>query len=571
MSAGPTLLSPKDQWLQRAVTNGWLSEAELTAGIAKAHAQRDEVVHVLLETKKLTAEQLAQLKADAAQVPFVHVADYEVDRGVLQLVPESLARQHHVLPLYRLDNILTVATDDPWNAVAIDALRSSTRLPLIHTVVGLPEAIRAAIDRHYGLRMVEVASAPVENGAAVELSEDQAVELARKPPAEAAEEVSVITLVDALLAEALKLRASDIHFEPDAAQTRVRFRIDGILHAVKSFPIALHEALCSRIKVLAKLDITERRVPQDGHVLTASDGRSIDLRVSTYPTIHGENIVIRLLDQAAVALRLPELGFAPETVAQFERLMRRPNGLLLVTGPTGAGKTTTLYALLNQINDIGKNIVTIEDPVEYQLPLVRQTQVNLKAGVTFASGLRAVLRQDPDVVMVGEVRDEETAETAVHAALTGHLVLSTLHTNDAIGAVGRLLAMGVEPYLLSSTLLGVCAQRLVRRLCPECVEGARAPAALRAHHPELTATHRGRGCRRCRQTGFAGRLGIGELLVVDETIRLQIATGGSAEAVRAASQRAGMRTMRSDGLRKVQEGLTTLEELDRVVPPDAAG
>ena len=564
------LLTTREQWLQLAVTKGLVTEAELVAAIAKAQSQRTDTAAVLVEAKKLTQEHIGALKAEAAKVAFIEVADYQIDPAVLKLVPESVARKHQVLPLYRLENALTVALPDPWDAVAVDALRLHTKLPIIHPVVSTPNAIRRAIERHYGHQVVEEASRPLL-ATAPELTSATAAELAAKPPSEAANEVSMIKLVDALLAEALDVRASDIHLEPDDAHSRVRFRIDGVLHEIKLFPIGLHDALCSRIKILAKLDITEHRLPQDGHIAMTLHGRSVDLRLSTYPTIAGENVVIRLLDQSVVGLKLEDLGLAPETLEHFAGLIARPHGMLLVTGPTGSGKTTTLYAAMAQINSMTKNIMTIEDPVEYHVPLIRQTQINLKAGVTFATGLRSILRQDPDVILVGEIRDQETAEIAIHAALTGHLVLTTLHTNDAAGAVARLLDMGVEPYLLSSTLLGVLAQRLVRRICPQCQEGSRLPKSLQERYPELTMVYRGRGCQGCRQTGFNGRVGVFELLVIDDVMQAKVALRCASRDLKALAVERGLRTMRSDGLLKVQQGLTTLEELDRVVPPDLTG
>jgi len=561
------LLKIKEPWLQLAVTKGVVTEPALLAAIATAQAQRSDTARILIQAKKLTEEQVATLKAEAAGVVFVEVEDYQIDAAVLKLVPESVARKQQVLPLYQIGNSLTVALEDPWNAVVIDAVRASSGLPIIHPVVGTPAAIRKAIERVYGQQIVEQAAQTIAPKATVPDRLTVAT-LASKPPADAANEVSIIKLVDAFLGEALEARASDIHLEPDGEQTRVRFRIDGILHEVKLLPVGLHEALCSRIKIMAKLDITEHRLPQDGHIPLALNGRTVDLRISTYPTVSGENVVIRLLDQSATALHLGDLGFSAEALSQFQRLIEHPHGMLLVTGPTGSGKTTTLYAALAQINSMTKNIMTIEDPVEYHVPLLRQTQISLKAGVTFATGLRSLLRQDPDVIMVGEIRDEETAQISMHAALTGHLVLSTLHTNDAAGAVARLLDMHVEPYLLSSTLLGVIAQRLVRRICPHCQEGSRPSPELRQRIPELTVLYRGRGCRRCRQTGFVGRVGVFELLVVSELMKPKIATRCTSDVVKGVAVEQGMRTMRADGLLKVQQGLTTLEELDRVVPPE---
>ncbi|PIQ83220.1 MAG: type II secretion system protein GspE [Candidatus Omnitrophica bacterium CG11_big_fil_rev_8_21_14_0_20_63_9] len=569
MSAIKTQFRGKDQWVRLVLSRNLLPESIVQEVVEQAAARHSDIAQLLVEERHLTDDQIAGLKAEAAGVAFMDVADYQIDPAALHLVPESVARTHHVLPLYRIDNALTVAMEDPWDVVAIDALRVSSKLPMIHPVVASAGAIRKAIERAYGRQVVERAAQP-RPAANTDLA-TAAAALAGKSAAEAANEGTIIKLVDALLAEALDARASDIHIEPSTDAVRLRCRIDGVLHELKQLPLSLHEALCCRIKILAKMDIAEHRQPQDGHIPMKVTGRMVDLRISTYPTVTGENVVIRLLDQSAVALKLESLGLSADALSHLQELIRRPHGLLLVTGPTGSGKTTTLYASLMQINTVEKNLMTIEDPVEYQLPLIRQTQINPKAGVTFATGLRSILRQDPDVIMVGEIRDRETAEIAIHAALTGHLVLSTLHTNDAVGAVARLLDIGLEPYLLSSTLLGVIAQRLVRRICHNCQEGGRPSAEQKRHNPALTVVYHGRGCHACRQTGYAGRVGVYELLVADDTIRAQVTSHATSDTLRRLAVERGMRTMRSDGLMKVQQGLTTLEELDRVVPRDVDG
>lgn len=561
------LVRMKGDWTRQALARGLLTEADRERFWAQAQQTHQDLGALLVQAGKLTEEQLAQLMADAAAVIYMDVLDYQVDAKVLKRVPEHIARKHTVLPLFCVGNALTVAISDPWNLVALDEVRLCAKLPIVQPVVSTAAAIRKAIDRHYGRQIVEQAARIPGAGKPSEPA--NGVQPANAGVAEVSD-VSVSKLVDALLSEALEARASDIHLEPDERQLRVRFRIDGVLHEVKLLQAALQEPVVSRIKLLAKLDITEHRLPQDGHLPLTLANRLIDLRISTYPTVFGENVVIRLLDHESLTLKLDELGFGPAMLQDLVTLIGRPHGMLLVTGPTGSGKTTTLYGVLSHINSMTKNIVTIEDPVEYRLPLIRQTQVNPKAGVTFANGLRSLLRQDPDVIMVGEIRDQETAEIAIHAALTGHLVLSTLHTNDAVGAVARLLDMKVEPFLLSSTLLGVVAQRLVRRICTHCQESTRPTAEMRAAYPQLTAFFRGRGCRFCHQGGFTGRVGIFELFRVDDTIRELISHRRSSTELLKAARIAGMQTMRQDGLLKVQQGLTTLEELDRMVPAEVA-
>ncbi len=567
------LVRLKEGWQRQALSKGFLKETDLQSAQAKSRQTGQDVVEVLIHSGILTEEAIAQLKAESSGVVYLEVLDYQIDSKVLELVPESVARKHTLLPLYRIGNSLTVAITDPWNAIAIDEVRLASQVPVIQPVVSNPSAIRKAIDRHYGHRVVEQAAQhSVSSSTLTGVSTPSSVGISGKEKLVAvssvAEEVPVVKLVDALMREAIEAKASDIHLEPEENNLRIRYRVDGVLLEVKLLPVTLHEAMTSRIKLLAKLDITEHRLPQDGHFPLTVEGRLIDVRLSTYPTLFGENLVLRLLDHQSLLLSLEALGFSAQVLAQFADLIQRPHGMVLVTGPTGSGKTTTLYGALTQINSVAKNIMTIEDPVEYRLPLIRQTQINLKAGVTFATGLRSLLRQDPDVIMVGEIRDRETAEIAIHAALTGHLVLSTLHTNDAVGTVARLIDMGVESYLLSSTLLGIVAQRLVRKICTSCRQEEKPPLQVQQRHPHLQKLFRGRGCRFCRQTGFSGRMGVFELFRIDERSKALVAERCPTHKLKEMALSAGMKTMRMDGLRKVQEGLTTLDELDRVVPEE---
>jgi type II secretion system protein E len=372
--------------------------------------------------------------------------------------------------------------------------------------------------------------------------------------------------VNLLIMQAVKERASDIHLEPGDEALRTRLRIDGVLQEVHGPTMALHPAIVSRVKVLAKLDIAEKRKPQDGRFQVKMDGREIDLRVSTVPTQYGEKIVMRLLDTSSILLTFEQLGLEEATRAQLERLIRSPHGIVLVTGPTGSGKTTTLYAALSVLNDVSRNIMTIEDPIEYHLAGINQVAVNPKADLTFASALRSFLRQDPNIIMVGEIRDRETAEIAIQAALTGHLVLSTLHTNDAPSSLTRLIDMGIEPFLIASSVVGVLAQRLVRVICPKCKESFQ-PSAAVAKELGLTngsACFRGKGCPTCRQGGYKGRCGAFELLAMNDEIKAQVVAKASANKIREAARAAGMRSLREDGLLKVQAGVTTVEEVLRV-------
>jgi type IV pilus assembly protein PilB len=386
------------------------------------------------------------------------------------------------------------------------------------------------------------------------------------------EDAPAARMLDLVMIQAIRDRASDIHFEPDEKALRVRFRIDGFLYESLTLPKPIHPALTSRIKILAEMDIAETRLPQDGNFNVKLEKRGFEIRVSTFPTIYGENVVLRILDQTSTLFKLEDLGFSEEVLNHFKQLVRKTNGIILVTGPTGSGKTTTLYALLNMINSKDKNIITIEDPVEYRLALIRQTQINPKAGINFATGLRSILRQDPDIIMIGEIRDLETSEIAMQAALTGHLVLSTLHTNDAPEAINRLVDIGVEPYLISSSVIGVLAQRLVRIICPDCKVSYQAdPKVMNDLGEEVTKSkepltfYRGKGCKNCKQSGYWGRSGIYELLLVNEDIKKLISERASTQVIRdVAKKTAGLVPLRVDGLRKVLKGITTLDEVDRV-------
>jgi general secretion pathway protein E len=511
------------------------------------------------------------LRALARQHDLVYLAGDELPTTlpiVKNLSPMYL-RHYRVCPVSIEGTTLTVATSDPTNLLLIDDLRQNLSMQ-VKMVVSPEDAILEAIERTYAgattalQRIVEGIddNAPGGDG-------DEDVNQLR----DMAFEAPVVRLVNLIVENALDAEASDIHIEPFEDTLRVRYRIDGILYDQESPPRRLQAAVTSRIKIMAELNIAERRLPQDGRIRVMLHGRRVDVRVSTVPTVYGESIVMRLLDRSTIFLPLERLGFAPETLARFERLIRRPHGVLLVTGPTGSGKTTTLYAALDKINASDKKIITVEDPVEYQLKGVNQIAVKPKIGLSFATGLRHIVRQDPDIIMVGEVRDLETAEIAIQAALTGHLVFSTLHTNDAPGAITRLQDMGAEPYLVSSVLEGVLAQRLVRRICDACrVPADPDPAellalGLGAEVPDASL-FRGRGCGDCRGTGYRGRTGIYELFVITEEVRSLILRKAATGEIRRHATEHGMLTLRTDGWRKARAGVTTLEEVLRVTQED---
>jgi general secretion pathway protein E len=488
--------------------------------------------------------------------------------------PLKFMKQHRFVPLMLADGRISVLMSDPADVDTLDSKPQTDgvqridpadvdTLDSIRLRLGGDVQVQRASDAEI-LAMLEQQGGPASSmqwilgdlehgGAAREDSEDDATHLQ-----DLATEAPVIRLVNLLMAKAVERRASDIHVEPFEARLRVRYRIDGVLVDVEAPPKRLQAAIVSRIKLMARMNIAERRLPQDGRIRVELEGRDLDLRVSTIPTVHGESLVMRLLDRASVRLGLDELGFPAEAQQRFESLIAQPHGIILVTGPTGSGKTTTLYAALRALNSSEKKIITIEDPVEYQLEGVNQIHVKPKIGLTFATGLRHIVRQDPDVILVGEIRDRETADIAIHAALTGHLVLSTLHTNDAAGAITRLLDMGLEDYLVSSTLLAVLAQRLVRSICRECAPAPPAPAEPRRGPRE------GEACPACGGSGYFGRTGIFELLVMDEAMQRLILGKADANAIRAAAVAHGMETLWENGRRKMLAGLTTLEEIARV-------
>ena len=533
--------------------------------VARASARCPEgrtLGEVLAEGGEVEGGRWARALAEAAGLPFAPAVSVP-PRELTELLPMPFAKRHLVLPLARTGEALEVAMADPSALSALDDLRFLYRARVRPVVVPAP-VLRAAITQAYDA----AARSAVDTMGAIEDERLELVADALEPPdlLEAGDETPVIRLVNALLFQAVRDDASDIHIEPYERSLAVRFRIDGVLHDVLSPPCRLQPTIAARIKVMAALDIAERRLPQDGRIRVRVAGRDVDVRVSLVPTPFGERIALRLLDRASARLELSALGLASAVAAGFDELLAESHGLVLVTGPTGSGKTTTLYAALRRLASGARNIMTIEDPIEYQLSGIGQMQANGRIGLNFAAGLRAVLRQDPDVILVGEIRDRETVEIAMQAALTGHLVFSTLHTSDAAGALTRLLDMGVEPYLAASSLRGVLAQRLVRRVCAACGVDERATTdeqrALGAG-PPATLRQAGPGCDACRGSGYRGRTAIHELLIVDDAVRRLVMARAEAAAVRRHAAGAGMATLRDDGFAKVRRGVTTVAEVLR--------
>ncbi|RJP28063.1 MAG: type II/IV secretion system protein [Candidatus Omnitrophota bacterium] len=505
----------------------------------------------------ISEEDVAKVKADHLGVPYMDLADYIVDAQVAKIIPEEVLKKHRAVPIFKIADCITVAMVNPNDIRVLDEMRKISGIDNVEPVLVSDSGIQRVLDSLHG------SAKSVEEFVKIIEKDEKNTEGDVKS---ADSESPVIKLVNTLISEGIRDRASDIHIEPEQDVLRVRYRIDGILHETHTLPTKLNNAIVSRIKIMSNLDIAESRKPQDGKVRLKLENKSIDIRVSTFPTVYGENVVLRLLDKASILLSLKDLGFSNDNFAMFDKIIRRPNGIILVTGPTGSGKTTTLYAALTNISSMEKNIITIEDPVEYEIPLIRQTQVNPKAGITFANGLRSILRQDPDVVMVGEIRDKETAEIAIQASLTGHLVFSTLHTNDAPSALTRLIDMGIEPFLISSSIIGVLAQRLVRKICDKCKEkytpSDKLPEGL--GFEGSVELYRGEGCPACRNTGFIGRIGIFELLIIDENIRRMVEEKSPADKIKKRAIESGLKTLLFDGVDKARSGLTTIDEVLRV-------
>jgi type IV pilus assembly protein PilB len=502
-------------------------------------------------------------------VPSINLSHFEIDPVVIKLIPSEIAQKHQIIPINRTGNVLTVAMADPSNIFAIDDIKFMTGFK-VEPVVAAETSIKNAINKHYdSAGMVEDIMKNFDDKDVEALREgDDNVNVAEL--GQAAEDAPVVKLVNLILTDAIKKGASDIHIEPYEKSFRVRYRIDGVLYEVMQPPTRLKAAITSRIKIMSQLDIAERRLPQDGRIKIKMGGREMDYRVSTLPTLFGEKVVLRLLDKGNLQLDMTKLGFEPAALTDFESGILMPYGMVLVTGPTGSGKTTTLYSALNRLNTTETNIMTAEDPVEYNLPGINQVQMKAEIGLNFAVALRSFLRQDPDIIMVGEIRDYETAEIAIKAALTGHLVLSTLHTNDAPGTISRLLNMGVEPFLVAASTNVILAQRLARRVCQSCKEPAPVPPQVLLNigfSPEDAAKItplKGKGCMTCSETGYKGRVALYEVMLIKENIKEAILQGASVIELRELGRKNGMRTLREAGLQKIREGMTSLEEIMRV-------
>jgi type IV pilus assembly protein PilB len=551
-----------------------ISRDHLEQAIAQQKVDGGRLGSILTKLGLVNEQDVSRYLGEKFGIPYIDLDAQTVAPEVIRLLHPSIVQRHLVIPVAKSGTTLSMAMADPTNVHAVDDIKFMTGLK-VELMVATESAIRRAIDRYYDAsESLQNVMASIEDAGMEVLENREDANLNLNDLKQAVEEAPVVKLVNLILAEAIKRGASDIHAEPYEKVFRVRFRIDGVLYEVMTPPLGLKNAIISRLKIMASLDISERRLPQDGRMKVKFKGREVDFRVSTLPTLFGEKVVMRLLDKSNLKLDLSKLGFAPKALADFEAAIRAPYGMILVTGPTGSGKTTTLYSALDRLNQPETNIMTAEDPVEFNIRGINQVQIRESIGLNFAAALRSFLRQDPDIIMVGEIRDYETAEIAVKAALTGHLVLSTLHTNDAPSAVTRLLNMGIEPFLVASSVILILAQRLLRRVCVKC----KTPVTVQPHalidiglteeEAASIACYKGTGCEACSGTGYKGRIAIYEVMALSPELHDMVLRGASPQEIKRGAIQQGMQTLRMSGLQKLQEGITTVEEVLRVTFKD---
>lgn len=539
---------------------GKVSTEQLNEALVAQNGSTKKLGETLVELGYVTQEDIVEVLEFQLGFPRIDLNKYEINQTVVNLLPESIVRKYKLIPIDKKDDRLVVAMVDPLNFFAVDDIKLSTKMEL-EPVLATANDISKFIDKYYSGASTQKVLEEFGGISASNESEFDEVEEAEVASA------PIVRLVNSLFEQATRTKASDIHIEPYSDEIRVRFRIDGDLREIMSLPRSNHSAIVTRIKIIAKMNIAEKRVPQDGRVEVRINDREIDMRISSLPTVYGEKIVIRLLDKSSFNFTKAGLGLSDHNMKLFNEILRQPYGMILVTGPTGSGKTTTLYTVLRELNQIEKNIITVEDPVEYRLGGINQVQVNVKSGLTFASGLRSILRQDPDIVMVGEIRDGETAEIAVRAAITGHLVLSTLHTNDCPSTVARLIDMGIEPYIVSSAVIGIVSQRLVKTLCPKCKQPYEANydqiKILGKKQGDTLILHKPVGCNACN-AGYLGRAAVHEIMPVNEGIRKLIDAGATTDVIREEALAQGMTTLFDSALALAEQGKTSFEEIMRV-------
>ncbi|AEA34095.1 GspE/PulE family protein [Hippea maritima] len=537
---------------------GYITEAQLKVALNEAKSKGKKLGEMLVELGYITEELMTDVLAEQLGIEKATLEDIKFEKPLKEALPEKLARRFKVVPVDVKDNKLIIATSDPTDIFALDEISRITHKEIIPTIISKDELF-SALERIYGTEdklykiVDDVEKKIISSGS----DEDILRNLA--------EDASVVNLVDSIIAKALTDKASDIHIEPDEDILRVRYRIDGILHEVLSLNKVLHPAVISRIKIMSNMNIAEKRLPQDGRFKLRKNFKDVDFRVSTLPTNYGEKVVLRILDREKALLDLRNIGMDEYSLKIYEDMISKPYGIILISGPTGSGKTTTLYASLNKLNTPEKNIITVEDPIEYNFKLINQVSVDETAGLTFANALRSILRQDPDIIMIGEIRDKDTAEIAIQASLTGHLVLSTIHTNDAASSAVRLIEMGIENYLVSTSLIGVVGQRLVRKICPHCKVSYKPEKELieRLGLDNDIVLYKGEGCEKCKFSGYQGRIGIYEVMKIDRDIRSLINKNAPIDEIRQKAKENGMRFMRDSGLELVKKGVTTLEEVLR--------
>jgi len=566
------VLTDQEQSLlgKKLLETGVLGLDQLNRVSAVCMASGIPLPRYLIDSELVSKSKVYELLAEVYGVVYVDISSFRIDTETVRAIPPDLARRYKAIPLFKMEDALNIAMVNPTDVAAIDHLAQKSGCA-IEACLGAPEDIENALNEHCGAGSSVNQILEILTKERVTPNEKKSAHGTTPKTGPASEEDGhpVIELVDLIIKQAFEEEASDIHIEPEEKLLRIRYRVDGVVHQASTPPKARESEIISRIKILANMDIAENRHPQDGRIKMAIHGKEVDMRVSSVPTLYGENLVIRILKDSQSVLDLASLGCTEEMRKTFEELIRKPYGMILETGPTGSGKTTTLYAALSLLNSVDRNIVTIEDPIEYKLPLLRQIQVNPKAGMTFANALRSILRQDPDIIMVGEIRDAETAQIAIQSALTGHLVFSTLHTNTAAGAVTRLADMKVEPFLISSSVIGVISQRLVRRICEKCKKPAEPPEWMsRAFHlpaKSIPKIFRGKGCRHCHNTGYKGRIGIFEMLRITEEIQKKILANASSSEIEKAARQSGQPGIQDDALAKIAAGLTTPEEVVKAI------
>ncbi|MBN3040171.1 MAG: type II secretion system ATPase GspE [Candidatus Omnitrophica bacterium] len=544
------------------VQKGHITEDQLNEALSLQKKSGELLGSILVKKKFISEEILVRFLSEVFEVEYVQLSSLSIPENIITSVPDSLARQFEIIPIEKKGDFLVLAMANPQNFFLIDELRATLHCQ-IKAKIATESSIRQALKKYYGQKSIlkEIITSAVETSTHQVSSEKKVFELK-----DSMADAPAIRLVNQLLTDAVNENVSDIHIEPQENKLVIRFRIDGILRDIIQPPKHMHDFIISRVKIMSRLDIAEKRMPQDGKFPMKVNNNDVDVRVSIYPTIHGEKGVLRILNRSSVSFGLEDLGFDEENKNKFTSLIKRPHGIILVTGPTGSGKTTTLYTALETIKTSEKNLLTIEDPVEYQLNGISQSQIYSKIGLSFATLLRAIMRQDPDIILVGEIRDLETAEVSIRAALTGHLVLSTLHTNDAPGAVIRLTDMGVQPFLVSSSVIGVIAQRLVRKICPKCKVQTKISAdeAKSIGIPPDAVIYHGKGCDACTNSGYKGRIAVFEIMTIDEDIRTLIVQRAPLNDIRTMAKEKGMKTLREDALKKVVAGTTTIEEVLRV-------